>query len=125
METALVSSRIGTVLVIEDDPLVASAIRNVLEEEGYRAEIARNVSEANACFAQRLPALILLDWNLPDGSGEDVVRAVRPLDASVPFVVMSAIRDSLVDSYAIEASERLAKPFDLDRLVSLVRRYLG
>jgi DNA-binding response OmpR family regulator len=113
------------ILVVEDDPLVASSVKGVLEDEGYEAEIARTVAEANARFLARPPALILLDWNLPDGSGEDVVRAVRPRDASVPIVVMSAQREAIVDSYAVEARDRLSKTFDLDRLVALVRRYLG
>lgn len=119
------SSRTGMILVVEDDPLVASSVKGVLEDEGYEAEIAGSVAEANARFLARAPALILLDWNLPDGSGEDVVRAVRPRDASVPIVVMSAQREAIVDSYAVEARERLSKPFDLERLLALVRRYLG
>ncbi len=113
------------VLIVEDDAQIAGAIRGVLEDEGYEVIVASSVDQATRSFAEKTPALILLDWNLPDGSGEDVVRAVRPHDASVPIVVMSAAREAIVESYAIEARERLAKPFDLDRVVMLVRRYLG
>ena len=69
------------------------------------------------------PALVLLDWNLPDGCGADVVRAIRPHDASVPIVVMSAARDSLEASLSVDARERLSKPFDLGRLVAILHRY--
>lgn len=124
MEAATAAHR-APVLIVEDDPQIAAAIRGALEDEGYDAEIASTVAEAHRLFEARRPALILLDWNLPDGSGEDVVRAVRPRDASVPIVVMSAARDAIVASYGVDARERLAKPFELDRLVTLVRRYCG
>lgn len=113
----------ATILIVEDDTHFASAIRGALEDEGFDTVVAATVAEASSQFEQRAPALILLDWNLPDGSGEDVVRAVRPRNASVPIVVMSAARDAIVASYGVDARDRLAKPFDLGRLVALVRRY--
>lgn len=119
------TSERGAVLIVEDDAMIAASIRDALEDEGYEVDVAGTVAEANALFERRSPAMILLDWNLPDGSGEDVVRAVRPLNPSVPIVVMSAAREAIVASYAIEARDRLAKPFDLERLVALVRRYCG
>ena len=115
----------GSILIVEDDPQIAAAIQGALEDEGYDARVAGNVAEASSMFSESAPSMILLDWNLPDGSGEDVVRAVRPRNASVPIVVMSAARDAIVASYAVDARDRLAKPFDLDRLVALVRRYCG
>jgi DNA-binding response OmpR family regulator len=123
--SARTSTRSGTVLIVEDDPTMASAIRGALEDEGLRAEIASSVEEATRRFDPGTTSLVLLDWTLPDGTGEDVMRAIRPLDASVPIVVMSAQRDAIVASYAIEARERVSKPFDLERLVNLVRRTLG
>jgi two-component system KDP operon response regulator KdpE len=116
---------VSTVLIVEDDAHIAAAIRGALEDEGYTAIVAGSVAEANSRFEASTPSMILLDWNLPDGSGEDVVRAVRPRNASVPIVVMSAARDAIVASYGVDARDRLAKPFDLGRLVSLVRRYCG
>ncbi len=115
----------ATVLIVEDDKHIASAIRGALEDEGYHAIVAGSVAEANRHFEARTPSMVLLDWNLPDGSGEDVVRAIRPRDASVPIVVMSAARDAIVASYGVDARDRLSKPFELGRLVSLVRRYCG
>jgi len=115
----------ATVLIVEDDKNIAAAIRGALEDEGYAAIVAGSVAEANSHFAARAPSMILLDWNLPDGSGEDVIRAVRPRNASVPIVVMSAAREAIVASYGVDARHRLAKPFDLERLITLVRRYCG
>lgn len=116
---------LGAVLIVEDDAQIAGAIKGALQDEGYDADVAGSVAEANRLFERRRPAMILLDWNLPDGSGEDFVRAVRPHDASVPIVVMSAARDAIVASYGVDARDRLAKPFDLERLVAIVRRYCG
>jgi len=115
----------ATVLIVEDDETIAAAIRGALEDEGYDAIVAGTVAEASSEFERRTPSMILLDWNLPDGSGEDVVRAVRPRDASVPIVVMSAAHDAIVASYSVDARNRITKPFDLGRLIALVRRYCG
>ena len=122
---AVTTPQRGSILIVEDDPEIAVAIQEALEDEGYQAHIAGSVAEANTMFEAHAPSMILLDWNLPDGSGEDVVRAVRPRNASVPIVVMSAARDAIVASYSVDARDRLAKPFELDRLVALVRRYCG
>lgn len=115
----------ASILIVEDDEQIAAAIAGALEDEGYDARVAGSVREANMLFEERAPSMILLDWNLPDGSGEDVVRAVRPRNASVPIVVMSAAREAIVASYSVDARDRLAKPFDLERLIALVRRYCG
>jgi two-component system, OmpR family, response regulator len=112
------------VLVVEDDPDVASAIGTLLESEGFRTVIAATVADATTQARLVHPSLVLLDWNLPDGCGEDVVRAIRPDDPSVPIIVMSGARDALQASLRVDARERLAKPFDLERLVGLVRSYL-
>ena len=112
------------ILVVEDDDDVAQAIATILSGEGYRAVVATTVAEATAQARLIRPNLVLLDWNLPDGCGEDVVRAIRPTDPSVPIIVMSGAREALQASLRVDARERLAKPFDLERLLGLVRSYL-
>jgi DNA-binding response OmpR family regulator len=114
----------AVVLVVEDDPDVAGAIGTLLDAEGYCSVLAATVAEATSQARLVHPNLVLLDWNLPDGCGEDVVRAIRPDDPSVPIIVMSGARDALQASLRVDARERLAKPFDLERLLSLVRSYL-
>lgn len=111
------------VLVVEDDATIAFAIRSALEDEGMSVIVASTVAEATGVFDRARPSLVLLDWNLPDGSGEDVVRAIRPMDASVPIVVMSAAREALRASWVCDARKRVEKPVDLDRIVALVQRH--
>lgn len=113
------------VLIVEDDEGIASAIRDALDAEGYHAIVSPNVADATKQAKLWRLSLVLLDWGLPDGSGEDVVRAIRPNDPSVPIIVISAAPESLLESQRVDASERVAKPFDLWWLIGLVRRYLG
>ena len=113
-----------TILVVEDDADVGGAIATLLGSEGYRAVLAATVADAATQARLLRPNLVLLDWNLPDGCGEDVVRAIRPEDPSVPIIVMSGAREALQASLRVDARERLAKPFDLERLLALVRSYL-
>lgn len=110
-------------LLVEDDADIAAALALVLENEGFRAIVAGDVATATAEALRSSPAVIVLDWNLPDGTGEDVVRAIRPDLPSVPILVISAAHGSLRDSLRVDASERLVKPFDVARIVELVRRY--
>lgn len=113
------------VMVVEDDADIAAALRDVLDNEGFRTVLAANVAEAVILAGTDAPALVLLDWNLPDGNGGDVVRRLRPTMPMVPIIVMSAAREALEASLGVDARERLAKPLDVDRLVGLVRSYLG
>lgn len=121
---AAVAGRAPVVLIVEDDEAIASALHDALEEEGIHAVVSSTVANATRQARVSHPSLVLLDWTLPDGTGEDVVRAIRPHDPSVPIIVISAAQKSLTESQRVDASERVAKPFDLDWLIGLVRRYL-
>jgi DNA-binding NtrC family response regulator len=110
------------VLVVEDDLDIAEAIGEILAEEGFHTVLASTVAQAVEHAGRERPGLVLLDWNLPDGTGEHVVRAIGAAHPSIPIVVMSAASDALQESLALTVCERLAKPFDLDRLVDVVRR---
>ena len=110
-------------LLVEDDADIAETLSAVLESEGFRTLVAGTVAAATVEAKRASPAVIVLDWNLPDGTGEDVVRAVRPGLPSVPILVISGAQRSLDDSLRVDARERIAKPFDLARVVELVRRY--
>ena len=113
------------ILVVEDDAVIASALRDALDDEGYHAIVSSTVADAARQARTSHPSLVLLDWGLPDGSGEDVVRAIRPVDPSVPIIVISAAQHSLRESQRVDAIARVAKPFELSWLMGLVRRYLG
>jgi two-component system OmpR family response regulator/two-component system response regulator MprA len=115
-------------LLVEDDPHVASFVRQGLSEEGYVVEWAATGREGQRrALAEAFDALVL-DVRLPDGSGVEVCREVRRHDAAVPVLMLTAL-DAVEDRVAglrAGADDYLPKPFAFDellaRLDALLRR---
>lgn len=114
------------VLVVEDDPTLARAIARNLSARGYVTRSATTVADATAAIADADPALLLLDIDLPDGSGWEVLRLVRSAGRTgIPVIVMSALRPNprLCDEF--DAASVLEKPFPMEALLRQVATLLG
>jgi len=110
-----------SVLVVDDEIDIRQAVVEVLAEEGYEVIAACDGVEALAQLRAHHPDLVLLDLMMPRMSGWEF-RAEQQHDPSVsdiPVIVLSAL--GRVSS--IEADGFLPKPFDLEDLLSKVRRY--
>ena len=120
METACLK-----ILVVEDDPDLASLEAELFEEHGHRVEVAANGREALAAVERAAPDLILLDMKMPIMSGREFVEEYRRAQPSpAPIVVVSAADDAQVRAAEVGASGWIAKPFDPDVLVEKVMRLL-
>ena len=64
----------GTILVVDDDPLLRGAIAMILEDEGYTVELASDGIKALEAIAANKPDMILLDVMMPNMSGTQVLR---------------------------------------------------
>ena len=111
------------VLVVEDEPAVRELVADLLRDEGYLVEEARDGAEA----IRRLDAhqrranhlcAVLLDMMLPRVDGVSVLRHLATAGAEVPVVAMSASREHRTAALAAGARTAVPKPFDLDRLLS-------
>ncbi len=79
------------VLLVEDDAIVRAWVRMALAESEFRvAGEASTAREALELAGRRAPALLLVDHNLPDGTGTELVRKLRAQGSSVPAVLMTA-----------------------------------
>jgi CheY-like chemotaxis protein/nitrogen-specific signal transduction histidine kinase/PAS domain-containing protein len=90
---AVASSETHQILYIEDNESNVQLIRRILSRrENFDLVVARNLAEGLSLLAEALPDVILLDLNLPDGSGEAIVRWVRTelQNPSLPIIVLSA-----------------------------------
>jgi DNA-binding response OmpR family regulator len=108
------------VLLVEDEPILRTSIRRNLERRGIGVTEAGTVGEALASARGERPDLLVLDINLPDGSGWDFLRELQASGSVPPTVVMSAARvtRARLHDFGIEAF--LLKPFPIDMLVKLV-----
>ncbi len=115
------------ILVVEDEPELAKSIQSFLESEGHIIEKASKLSDA-LHLVDNIYDIIVLDLNLPDGNGLDVVKKVKHKMMNTGIIIVSA-RDSLnhkIEGLELGADDYLTKPFQMAelnaRLKSLVRR---
>jgi DNA-binding NtrC family response regulator len=106
------------VLVVDDDPMVASALKFFVEGRGYRFASAAGVAPAVAALAAKPFDAVLLDLYLPDGDGLEVMDRALELDPPPAVIVMTARAEihGAVAAIRRGASDYLAKPLDLEDL---------
>lgn len=113
------------ILVVEDDIDLAEIVTNRLSSEGYAVKCAHNWKDARKIVEDRLPDLLIMDLNLPDAQGMDVIERLRsdPRTRRLAIVVTSAEDDTehLVRGIRSGVLFFLTKPFELDELVRKVR----
>jgi DNA-binding response OmpR family regulator len=119
---------VSTVLVAEDDPDISLLLRAVMTSLGHEAVLCRTGADVLAQAPGVRPDLLVLDVNLPgDLDGLGVARALREAGSTTPVLMLTA-RASAQDrdaGLAAGADDYLAKPFDLDELISRVNRLLA
>ena len=114
-----------TVLVVEDEAAIASFVALYLKNSGYAVKIVGTGSAALNVIAADMPALIILDLNLPDMDGLEICRRVRK-GSDVPILMLTA-RDEDVDKIIgleVGADDYLTKPFNPRELVARVKSVL-
>lgn len=116
------------VLIVEDDPRIASFLDKGLRAEGYVTTVARNVTEANT-YADALSEdlnLVLLDLGLPDGSGVEVLRRIRQRRTDVSVIILTARTEvaDKVQGLDLGANDYVTKPFAFEELLARIRAAL-
>ncbi len=114
-----------TIAIVEDDPLITQFLIEVLSDEGYTVHAYPDGRSGLAAIIEQPSSLVLLDLNLPAMTGEDVLVRIRQhLGPALPIVLMTASTQRR-DWVAQGATAFLAKPFDIDELLTCVARYAG
>jgi two-component system, cell cycle response regulator DivK len=126
--TARVDPPTGRVLVVDDHDLNLKLLERLLEIEGHKVRAADSLAAAERALAEEAPSMILLDLNLPDGSGLDLTRKLKaePSTASIPIVACTAaVMPSDEDrARAAGCDAFIAKPIDLRQFSSVVSSIL-
>lgn len=118
-----VGKRPRPVLIVDDDDALLELEATVLREHGIHVTTARNGAEALVAMQQDPPALIVLDIQMPGVDGPSFARELRQQLRHVPLVVLTAAADPRHEADRCNAEAFLAKPFDAEELVRIVRRF--
>jgi DNA-binding response OmpR family regulator len=114
-----------TLLFIEDDEAIRTALQLVLEDEGYEVAVAGDGETGIKMFGQIDPDLVLLDLRLPDISGFEVCRAIRRTSIT-PVIMVTAQTDTsdLVNGFDAGADDYVTKPVVPKELAARIRAAL-
>ena len=113
------------ILVIEDEPGIATPLVAHLGREGFEATAVGSVADARETFEDAQPAVVILDVMLPDGDGRDLCREFRAI-SDVPIVMLTA-RGADADRIVgleLGADDYVVKPFSAGELVARIRAIL-
>ncbi|HEV2360676.1 MAG TPA: response regulator transcription factor [Acidimicrobiales bacterium] len=115
-------------LIVEDDPRIASFVDKGLRAEGYTTSVATTAADALAYLDTMKTEfdLVLLDIGLPDESGLSVLERIRQVDRSLPVIILTAratVREK-VAGLDLGANDYVTKPFAFEELVARIRAAL-
>ncbi len=113
-------------LLIEDEPEMATALRGALGSFDMLVDHAPTLSQAEAALALNVHDAILLDRQMPDGDGLDLIPKLRTQGIALPIIVLTARGDTgdRVAGLNTGADDYLAKPFAVEELVARLRAVL-
>jgi PAS domain S-box-containing protein len=119
--------RIQTILIVDDDENIRSICRRVLEENGYTVRAAADGRKGLESIEERIPDLLLLDLNLPEITGPELLRTLHERKLPIMTVLITAFGDSMLMEQAMEFAPFtvLRKPFaanDILRIVAGLRK---
>jgi len=110
--------------IVDDDQSIRWVLEKALARENFATRSFANVREASAALDHESPQVLVSDIRMPGGSGLELLQTVRDKVPGLPVIIMTAFSDldSAVAAFQGGAFEYLAKPFDVDKAVELIRR---
>ena len=114
-----------TVLLVEDDTDLLNNNMEFLQKHGFRSVVAETLADAAKALKQELIDLILLDVNMPDGSGFDFITETRKTsDVPVIFLTGRAEKADMLEGLNRGGCDYITKPYDFDVLLARIEAQL-
>jgi two-component system, NtrC family, response regulator AtoC len=110
-------------IIVDDDLNTREALAELIAIEGFETSLAGSVHEAQVLFAERRPDILLVDLQLPDGNGIDLVSSIgHGSGAQIVLITGHASIESAVEALRLGAADYLTKPVNVRRLKALLSR---
>jgi DNA-binding response OmpR family regulator len=115
------------ILLLEDDAILAESLAEYLESEGYEVTSVTRGEEVYEKTFDESYDLYILDINVPDINGFEVLKALKEAEDETPAIYISAMTDidSITRGFDLGAVDYLKKPFDPEELLLRIRHRLG
>ena len=116
------------ILAIDDQQLILLSVEKRLSELGYEVKTADNGAKGIKLYDSYKPDLVLVDMNMPDMSGMEVVKHIRFFkDSKTPILVMSGNTDEsiILDGFTLGIDDYMKKPVSLDEMTARIKRIVG
>jgi DNA-binding response OmpR family regulator len=114
------------ILIVDDEPAIAAAVRERLEREGFAVMAAGSGEQALSALDEAVPDLLLLDVGLPGIDGFELLRRIRARGLALPVILLTARGDEIDRVVGLElgADDYVVKPFSVRELTARVRALL-
>ncbi len=114
------------ILLVEDDKILSETLIELLEDEGYNLTLAQSANEALEATYSSEFELMLLDVNIPDFNGFELLQMLRNADNTTPCIFLTSLNDiaSLSRGFEVGADDYIKKPFDFDELLIRIQALL-
>lgn len=114
------------ILHAENDDICHKLVQIVLSARGYEVVWARNGVEAIA-LAKEGCSLILMDLKMPIMDGYDAVKHIREYDVNTPIIALTAIalKHQIKECNGLGLNEYMTKPFQINKLIEAIQRYVN
>ena len=112
----------------EDDEIIGKSVKEYLEQQNSKVTVFGSIADIRKALLNHLPTVILLDWNMPDGQGNELCSWIRERWSELPIIYLTVRGDShdIVTGFQNGADDYVVKPFDLavlySRILALLRR---
>lgn len=112
----------------EDDKVIAQSVKEYLEQQKCKVTIFETINDIRKALGIHLPSILLLDWNMPDGQGNELCRLVREKWTDLPIIFLTVRGDShdIIAGFQNGTDDYVVKPFELailySRILALLRR---
>lgn len=115
------------ILIVEDDDILNKTLAYNLTAEGYIVDSAGCISEAEQDLLNYSYHLMVLDVNLPDGSGYDLCKRIKEQEWDMPVIFLTAndMESDMIRGYETGASDYVTKPFMISVFLKKVKAFLG
>ena len=111
---------------VEDDENISRTVKTFLERQGYKVSVFRTIADVKQEMTNTCPDMALVDWNMPDGSGNALCQWIRSVFRELPviFLTVRGDTDDIVSGFRNGADDYVVKPFELEVLLSRIRALL-